>query len=303
MKSLRKAFTLLELLMSMTLTVIVVTVATTMFIQMLTMAQRLQALQTLDATAKTTYEKLAGEVTVIHPCAALWLRSKRNTKDVEFVFMRSKYNRLDYIDSKTGGNDIGYTDMVWSRWHWNASTEILEVSSSRTCRWTTVSNSQSRDYWKIPGGSKMGNTLSTFVSVPQLQRDTGTAADPNSPVDILNQNSWLTGEPTDIGDYRDLELNAVPLLYHCTDLTIELANLDGAVKTADGSTDLAWAVPGSYVDGQDQTNLLDRPSLVRLRFTLAAQTNNALAFSRTDPNANVSRIYSFSCSTPSFTHY
>jgi prepilin-type N-terminal cleavage/methylation domain-containing protein len=294
MSSPRSAFTLIELLVSMALIAIIATAATTTFIQLLTMSRKLQAMQTMDAAAKTAYEKLAGEVTVIHPCAAVWLTAKAATKDVEFVFMRSKFNRLDYIDTKFRwdvGGDLGYTDLVWSRWHWNASTEMLEVSSSRTCRWTVVSNDQTRNYWKIPSGSKMNNTNSTFVSLPQLQRDTGTASDPDSPIGILNLNSWNTGEKTDVGDYDDLTLNAVPLLYRCTDLVFEVKNLDGSVKTADGTADLSWAAPGTFVDGQDHPKLVDRPSIVRLRFTL------------TEPKAKTSRTYSFSCTAPSFTHY
>jgi len=302
----RSAFTLLELLVSMALIAVIITVASTTFFQMLTMAKRLQALQTMDAAAKTTYEKLAGEVTVIHPCAALWLRSKASTKDVEFVFMRSKFNRLDYVDTKFPwdvGSDLGYTDLVWSRWHWNASTETLKVSTSRTCRWTSVRNDQARDFWKISGGSKMGDTISTFVSIPQLRRETGTALNPNDPEKLLDLNSWDTNEATDIGDYSDLKLNAVPMLYNCTALSIELKNLDGSTRTADGSADLAWAAPGTYVDGQDHANLADRPSLVRLRFTLTAQTNSTLRFDRDDVSANTSRVYSFSFTAPSFTHY
>jgi len=291
----RNAFTLIELLVSMALIAIIATAATTTFIQLLNMSRKLQAMQTMDAAAKTTYEKLAGETTVIHPCAALWLNSKSASKDVEFIFMRGKFNRLDYIDTKYAwdiGGDLGYTDLVWSRWHWNASTEILTVSTSRPCRWTTVRNDQTKNYWKIPSGSKMGNSTSTFVSIPQLQRATqlGIAGE-TIPNDILNLNAWNTGEQSDIGDYGDLEVNAVPLLYRCTELTIELHNLDGSVKTADGTGNLQWAAPGTYVDGQNHTGLVDRPSLVRLRFTL------------TEPKAKASRTYSFSCTTPSFTHY
>ena len=294
MTSSRSAFTLIELLVSMALIAIIATAATTTFIQLLNMSRKLQAMQTMDAAAKTTYEKLASEATVIHPCAALWLTSKMSSKDVELVFMRNKFNSRDYIDTKFAwdvGGDIGYTDLVWSRWHWNATTEILEVSESRCGRWSQIRNDQTRNYWKIPGGSKMGNSTSTFISVPQLQRDTGTVSDPNSPKSLLNLNGWQSGELSDVGDYDDLVLNAAPLLYRCTDLTIEVQNLDGNRKTADGSADLPWAAPGTYVDGQDHPKLTDRPSLVRLRFTL------------TEPKAKTSRTYSFSCTTPSFTHY
>lgn len=286
MRRLRNAFTLIEILVAMSLVVVLVTVASTAFFQMLAMTRRMQALQTMDAVAKTTFEKLSGEVTAMHPCAALWLRSRPGTKEVEFIFMHSKFDRLDYIDTKLPwdvAGDLGYTDLLWSRWHWNASTEILSVAKSRPCRWTKVRNST---YWSAHGGGSMGSSESTFVSIPQLVREAGPGNDPES---VLDLNRWNTGLASDVGDYADLVLNSTPLLYHCTALKIELRNLDGTSKLADGDQSLDWGANGTFVDGQQQTGLLTRPGLVRLSFTLN--------------EGDTQRMYSFSFSTPSFTRY
>jgi prepilin-type N-terminal cleavage/methylation domain-containing protein len=305
----RGAFTLVELLVSIALIAVITTAAITAVVQMLAMTRRLQALQTMDATAKTLFEKLSVELGAMHPCAAIWLTSDPATKSVELVFMHAKRSPRDFYDFKYGAGMhpvMGFTDLVWSRWYWSeAPTGTLEVSTSRTGRWTQVVGDQTRNYWQIPSGSKMPSSYaSTFLLVPQLVRDTGTATAPNSPRDILNANAWQSDpakpalkpvEKTDVGDYDDLLLNARPLLSNCSGLTIELRNRDGTGKLADGTSALAWAAPGSFIDGRDQPGLDDRPSVLRIRFTLTTVVD----LKKTE----VSRTYSFSCALPGLPTY
>lgn len=137
----------------------------------------------------------------------------------------------------------------------------------------------------------MGDYLSLFVSVPQLQRDTGMGPLPHEAKDILNTNMWDTGEKNDYGDYDDLVRNASPLLFHCTDFSIELEDLAGVKTTADGSANFSWANSGSYVDGRFQADLAQRPSIARIRFTL------------TEPKVKHSATYSFSFTLPAITRY
>lgn len=299
----RRGFTLIELLVAIALIMVVATAAITAVVQMVTMTRRLQALQTMDAAAKTMYERLAVEAGAMHPCTAVWLTSVPGSKSVELVFMHNRRSPRDYSDFRFGASRHSvapYTDLVWSRWYWSGPTGPLLVSTSRTGRWTRILGDQSRDYWKIPGGSKMSNYYSSFLLVPQPVRTTGTATAPNSPQELLNRNRWLPVPPppappppekTDVGDYEDLQLNARPLLFDCSDLSIELCNRDGSTKLADGTASLAWAAPGTYVDGRDHAGLGDRPSQVRIRFTLV------------DPKTTARRTYSFTCATPSFPHY
>lgn len=297
------AFTLIELLVAIALIIVITTAAITAVVQMVTMTRRLQALQTMDAAAKTLYEKLAAEIGAMHPCTTVWLTSDPGSKSVELVFMHNRRSPRDYADFRYGASRhavMPFTDMVWSRWYWSGPTGPLLVSSSRTGRWTRILGDQGRDYWKISGGSKMSNYYSSFLLVPQPVRETGTAMAPNQPKEILNRNQWLP-EPTppttpppewtDVGDYEDLELNARPLLFDCSELSIELCNRDGTTKLADGAATLAWGAAGTYVDGRIHSGLGDRPSQVRIRFTLV------------DPPTKASRMYSFTCATPSFPHY
>lgn len=313
---------MIELLISIFLILVITAVAITSIVQMLTMTRRLQALQTMDASAKTLYEKLSGELAAMHPCAAVWLTSDPADSSVELVFMRCKEAPLDHIDSlrewgRAGATEMGYTDMVWSRWYWKWDpvkvTGTVYAASSRTARWTRVLGNQARDYWKIPGGSKLGNSyFNAFILIPQPVQETGTATSPNSPKDLLNTNAWQSApatattpaiqpiEKTDYGDYEDLLRNSRPLMFRCSALKLELVSRDGTSRVADGDTALAWAAEGSVVDGSDKPGLapadakrvLDaRPSLVRLRFTLS------------DEKTGASRSYSFSCPTSGIPSY
>jgi len=291
-----RGFTLIELLVSTSLILVVVTVATTASVQMLTLTRRLQARLALDAAAATVHTRLGGEVTSMHPCAAVWLSSSASAKSVELVFMRMAYSTLDFptvvLPALGNGKRMNTTEQFWTRWFWRFDTRELRISASQPVRFFRIANDQARDYWKIPGGSRMlGSWFSTFVSIPQIQRDTGTAAAPDSPQALLDGNAWQSGEARDVGDYQDLLLNSRTLLAGCTDLSIELSNLDGTTKRADGGADLQWAAPGSYVDAQDQGGLTARPSLVRLRFTLTDEKTGAVG------------TYSLSFSTPSQTAY
>jgi len=313
---------MIELLISIALILVIATAAVTAVVQMLAMTRRLQTLQTMDASAKTLYEKLEAELASTHPCTAMWLTSDPATTSVELVFMRCKESPFDRITSKREYNrasapELGFTDMVWSRWYWKwdatRGTGTVYVASSRTARWTRVPGDQTRNYWKIPGGTNLKKTyFNSFVLIPQPVRETGVALTPSSLKDLLEGNAWQSApatattpalvavEKSDFGDYEDLLRNARPLLFNCSDLRIDMVSRDGTSQTADGDTPLAWAVEGSAVDGSDKPGLtptdakqiLDaRPSLLRLRFTLS------------DAKTQATRSYSFSCPTPGIPSY
>lgn len=309
-RSRHHGFTLIELLVSIGLILVITSIAISSIVSMLAMARRLQALQSMDASAKTLFEKLSHDIAAMHPCAAVWLRSDPSDKSIELVFMRSKDAPFAHIDSRREWHrsflsELGYTDLVWSRWYWRwdtaTATGTVYVSSSRSARWTWILGNQTRNYWKIPSGSKLPSTFfSSFVSIPRVVQATGTSTNPDSPRDILDANSWQSGEFTDIGDYQDLLQQARPLLEACSDLVLELVCRDGTMHQADGDTAMSFSARGSVVDGSDEPGLsatairqvLDaRPCTIRIRFTLR------------DAKTGATRAYSFSCATPSIPTY
>jgi len=317
---------MIELLISIALILVITTAAITAVVQMLAMTRRLQALQTMDASAKTLYEKLSAEIAAMHPCTAVWLTSDTADTSVELVFMRTKDEPLDHIDSRrewgrSARSELGFTDMLWSRWYWKwdpvKKTGTVFAASSREARWTRVFGNQTRNYWKIPGGTLLNNTyFNSFVLIPRPVRETGTLKYPNHPIGLLDANAWQSApatsttpavvaiEKSDFGDYEDLLRNSQPLLFNCTDFSLEVVSRDGSTRIAEGDTALAWAAEGSVVDGSDPPGLaaadakaiLDaRPSMVRIKFTLTAVID-------LQKNA-VSRTYSFSCPAPGLPTY
>jgi len=300
-----QAFTLVELLVAMALTLLIVTAATTALFQMLSMTRRLQAKLVMDAAAKTVFERLHRETSAMQPRAAVWLRSTSGPKTVECVFMCGKEMPTDFPRT-TGNVRIPFTDLVWTRWYWSADSERLDVSSSSSARWSSVSEGKATNntYWKYrpsdPDPNTNGPRFTTLLCIPLLRSESGITGFANDPAAVLDQNSWnygllpatsTTGSTDDYGDYEDLKRNARPLLHHCTNLTIELQNLDGSKHTADGSVVLNWGASGGRVDGADKPDLGSRPSLVRLKFTL------------TDIKTKAVSTYSMSCATSEYTRY
>lgn len=311
-----KGFTLLELLVATALTLVVVMTATTVVYQMVKTTRRINGTIAMHAAAQLTHDRLARETTAMHPCAAVWLVSKATDRSVELVFLRGKESPLDYPVNAAVGlaksvSKLGFTDLVWTRWHWSGNTGILSVAESRSARRFELDNGNgtaTRNFWQIPNNmSDNGGmpTWSTFVSVPQPRRETQAADDPATPLvdestpgpeHILDQNRWRRGLGAayqaylagDLGDYEDLVRNARPILSGCSGLRIEVVDQAGGMHAADGLSDGNWAAAGSFADGglaSRSFNPDDRPGLIRLRFTLGDSQTAMFT-------------YSFSCSTP-----
>lgn len=299
------AFTLIELLVAVTLIVGVAVVATTSVMQMMKLTRRLQAVQNMNAAATTVQAKLGDEVAGMHPGSAIWLRTTDNAtdptlKDVELVFMTAQraphnYRGIPLADYQS--REIGYCDLVWTRWAWNASSEVLSASNSRNARWTRIFGDATRNYWKLPAAATFTSRtmsqlnsipgernlpfFSVFLSIPRPVRETGVVGAVNVPNGILDRNTWNwppdpNFESAEMGDYTDLVRNARPVLRGCSALRLEVVLRDGSREVADQSTSLTWAAPGDFIDGgerRDTSNALrfnpdDRPSLVRIAFTL-----------------------------------
>lgn len=321
-------FTLLELLVATMLTLIVVMVATTVVYQMVRMTRRINGTIAMHSAAQMVHDQLARETAAMHPCAAVWLVSRTVDSSVELVFLRGKESPLDFpVNPEVGDpasvSKMGFTDLVWTRWHWSKTTGILSVAESRSARRFSLDNGNgtaSRNFWQIPNNMQRlsadepaGNggmpTWSTFASVPQPRRETQVADDPATPGinesepgphHVLDQNRWRRGLGAafqaylagDLGDHEDLLRNARPVLSGCTGFRLEVVDQAGVAHAADGLANGVWAAAGSFVDGGLRTGGVSpvdpesRPGLLRVRFTLG------------DSRTDATFTYSFSCSTP-----
>jgi type II secretory pathway component PulJ len=316
-------FTLLELLVATSFTLVIVLIATTVLFQMIKTTRRINATMSMHAAAHSVQDRLTRETAAMHPCAAVWLVSDPTARSVELIFLRGKEHVYDFsVNPEYGRNAIklGFTDLVWTRWSWTEADGILTVAESRSARQFQLDNGNgtTRNFWQIANNmdavSGTTPTLSTFISILQPRRETDLASRPvavSKPTYVLNQNSWKTDLSAtaqgylsaDLGDYDDLVRNARPVLHGCSKLTIEVVdaspsptNVHPAGVRDNGSwyPSLDWAAAGSFVDGglasagsNRGLTTSDRPGLIRIRFTLS------------DPGrTDASFEYSFSCRTP-----
>jgi len=309
--ALRRGFTLIELLVATALTIFLVTTASAAIYQMQVQTRRIEARQDMDAAALLVHERLYRAVSSMHPCGAVWLRSTTANPgasppvpaSIELVFLRSTESQPEAAFQV--GQSPGFTDVIWTRWYWTASTVgandgNLSIAEGRCVRQFSVADSNA--LWKLPGpdlmtqsvwedGAEWGDyELSTFISVPQPRRaaldQSAASVPPADPAALLDLNNWGTGNSHDIGDYQDLIRNARPALQSCPFMTIEVQTVDGTKYTADGTANLDWTVAGAFVDGRTYTGWNARPGLVRLRCTLTdapTQATASYSFSATPP--------------------
>ena len=268
----RKAFSLIEILVSLGLLVFLLTLGTQAFVQVRTFTQRLQARQVMHASARVIVERLRSGVAGLEQVGALWLRSDDGSgtrpRRVELVFLRGK---LDHhvID---GRYRVDVTDLVWERWRWDADTRNLTCASSSPSRIFQVQQSWAQ------GGIDYRNQWFANLPTPRRQALGG----PES----IDVNAYGSGEPKDIGDYQDLLRTSVPIAMTCSALRVELVLMDGTVAAADGSTSAEHGLDGVLVDGTDSAAIARRPRLLRIAFDL------------TDDRIHFTESFSFTVQAP-----
>lgn len=296
-RAVRRAFTLLELLVATALLISIVAVATLSLNQLLNMVRRLQALQDMNGAAALVHSRLTRQVSAMHPCTALWLSQDASDRSVELVFMHGREVTKDWYTKMLN------TDQLWTRWSWSESDGVLRISQSRGERNFLIGQNATTGYWKVTPNTMTGRNR--FLLIPQPVRDPG-AGGPQAPLD---SNRWDTElnlpqkAAGDIGDYTDLKQNAIPVLQNCIACTIEIVDLDGNTHTADGSATSTWAAPGAFVDGRTYADRGKTPSIVRLRFTLATSYLLGDISAAAKDKTLVQATYSFSASAPNDTRY
>jgi prepilin-type N-terminal cleavage/methylation domain-containing protein len=249
----RLAFTLIELLISLSLMAFLLSTATYSFTQVKTMTARIQARQALHNTARIIYERLRFEIDSMHQGAAFYLRSGGATGPVELVFLHGKFDTVDFrIEDGYGMYVYHNTDQLWTRWAWIPDSRRIEVSSS-----TTVRKFQLTQDW-VRNGINYKNQYFGFL--PEPRRVAGAA------VTELDANAFGTPSPYDYGDYTDLLRNSAPTALTCTDFRIEISLQDGTSISASTDTSSNHAINGVLIDGSADD--ARRPRLIRLRFDL-----------------------------------
>jgi len=242
-----RAFTLIEILVSMALLAFLLSTATYAFSQTKKITERVQARQTLHNTARVVYERLRREIDALHQGGAFYLRSS-GVGGVEMVFLSAPYRLVPFgqpIDDYS-------VDQLWSRWHWGGPDQPLTAARSRDKRSFVLDQAWS------PNGVSYQNQH--FVILSQARREAGP-----DPATTLNDNAFGTGHAQDRGDYDDMVDQALPLILACADLAWQVVRHDGSVISAEAGTASNHAIDGMAINGDAGGN---RPCLIRLRFTL-----------------------------------
>jgi hypothetical protein len=271
--------TLIEILISSVLVAIVLSTATTAFVQMRTLTRRIESRQRLHNSARILYERMTWEMSCLMQGSAFFVVNRAAAAgapgSVELVFLRGKLDNLDFtLDSNYGGFANCLTDQLWTRWYWDGSRKQVALSANAPARGFTADKD-----WKAGTYNYKDRS---FRNLPTPQR----VIIGGSPADTLDADAYGTGATGDIGDYRDLLDRAVPITVNCSDFTVEVVAQDGGTYTTSAAADSSYLANGQFVDGRGGPDLARRPRLVRLRFTLA------------EPGTGISETFSFSFQPP-----
>lgn len=270
----RRGLTLIEILVATALVAFLIASATAGFMQIRALARRIDARQQLHNSARLVFERLNTELSSLMHGSAFFAIGTSGT--VEVVFLRGKLDNVDFmLGNAFGAEADSLTDQLWTRWSFEAAKQQLSLSASSAAR------SFDQDKSWVNGGYDY-NTRAKFRNLPTPQRVIVGA----SPETTLNANAYGTGASGDIGDYTDLENNAVPILSNCTGFALEIVCEDGSVHAINTAASASLLSDGQMIDGRSGTALASRPRLVRTRLEL------------TDPATGIAEAFSFSFLTP-----
>jgi Tfp pilus assembly protein PilE len=284
----RQAFTLIEVLISFSVMMVIVAIATSAYFQVNAITQRVQARQALFDTARVVFDRLHADVGGMVDGGAWWLRSTGATSpEIELVFLRGRSDPTEGATTSVDADPVMASDLTWTRLRWSSAARTLSVSSNALKRVFTLGTS-----WIDPDGhDHLGKV---FCTVPTPARQAGISAQ----VTLGALGTFGTGDLQDLSDYADLQRNEVPIATGCTTCTIQAVLGDGSVVEAEPGTVLAKAWDGLPVDGRGPA-AASRPRLFRLRFTLRAPGARIDASTGLpDPRTLVEQSFSFSLRTP-----
>lgn len=290
-----RAFTLIELLIAMSLVTLIGIGASTTLLQLHSLTRRVQALQLLHSQARIIYERFSAEVAGLQQTGACFVTCTAGTSGgLEVVFLGSKYDALDFTIAGAAGRYIrGTGDLVWTRWYWNGVRQELQVARSAGAREFTADVS-----WGPGPGMDFGTSTakipsnvaapSPFRNLPSPQRV--VAAD-RTPATTLDRNAYGTGSSGDLGDYAELVQRSIPIASGVTAFRCDVVAQkpsESFIGDPEAGSGAFWA-DGIRVDSQVQAGNTDfdrRPRILRVRFTL------------TEPRSGVAETFTFSFPAP-----
>jgi len=303
-------FTLVEVMVSMTLCVILAMAGTTAYFKVLRLVNRAEARIAMHASAQVLYGTLHRQCCVADQHCAMVLESvagdgtgsSSDAGSWTLIFMHGKESNEDWqwgLQSQ-GMNE----DLVWEKWKWTAGNQTLWNATSSTQRGGNMSVSF------IPSGTvDFGN--SNFLYLPTPRRSLSATM----PEYTLNDNILFPattsatypmvslGCPNDYGDMQDLDNRLAAALTHVTACSLEVVEMNGTKLDVNDTATTTTVLQGAWMDGRYSANVTDpqyfanavnfaksdlaqRPRLIRFQYTV------------TDAATQLSQTFSFSFPMP-----
>jgi prepilin-type N-terminal cleavage/methylation domain-containing protein len=321
-----RAFTLVELLVSVAIGLLLTAAAWAGFRHALALAERTEARTELHNSARFLYQALERDLGAAQAHGAAWLITEpagsQHGGRVRLGFLSAKTDAGDFLP----GYDIAERnagDLVWCTWVWTRPVGggpgvLAQARSTGIPRSHQMVNGQHT--WKPPGLAAIYDLQAwPFVYLPTPRRTLAVVAADQQPsqgrvpgyavvdaggqrqrdLSALDDQRWgIPGVGWDHGDATDLERNLTPVVPRIEDLRIQLVLADGSVLDG-GPSPAAHLIDGVLMDGGP--DVVRRPPLT----PGAEQAVTATAPDRRRPallrlmgqlrHARVDVTYPFSC--------
>lgn len=266
MRTLRaSAFTLVELMVAVSLGVLVVAMTWTAFARAKSATTRAGARVALHQTAGVLQEAFERDVGNLAPALAIFVASSPSTtgstrsETLDLVFMRSaapldkQFQRDDW--------DRYLADHHWVRWR------FVRTLEQQGAGWTVISSALKRStstpirFWNTTS-ALAGYAGYRWINIPRPLRDAsqGVATLDNNHYGVPSGAVSPTTDIGDIGDAQDLDRNEQFVSSQVTDFAIGWLRADGtAVQVASDYAGAPIGINGLYLDvvGPDNGRYLD----------------------------------------------
>lgn len=293
----RRAFTLLELIVSIALGMIVIAIAWSLFSRSKAAAMRTRDRVLIHQSASNIAEFMSRDFVNMSPSAAMFSRSQPavllangdRTDTVEIVFMRAT------APLKGPGWDAMQfrQDCHWVRWKfvrtsrpagadWKVINHTLNRSQSTGVRsWSTTASLVPNTFVPFPMSTPLANyDRLWFANIPRPLRDASEG------IDSLNNNRYNQPPSTvssldlgtvrgDIGDLTDLNNNDSVFSGQVCDLRLGWVDANSREFSVGSDAAADHKLDGLYMDvlgptGNNYTaQMRGRPRIVRVSFTMA----------------------------------
>jgi hypothetical protein len=301
MKPRISAFTLIEVLVSLTICMAITGTAFGIFRQFNILQLRIQARITMHQAAMHLVEVLGQDIATMHQGCAVFAEGRTSGADkgVKLAWMSTRMNHKGFrMEGIYGFRYKWTTDLGWVYWTWNPSTGTLSRGNFYDNAAWVMAPSWNRTLPEPPTAPNVTRDFKNhiFYAVPQPRRLAQTPIATAAPTSLmaarLADNAWGSTAPEDHGDWHWLSRTPEPILRQVEDFAVEIVRQNGNLDPISSAADVNEWADGIPLDGEGGlgSNATPahklRPQMIRIRFTLA------------DHNISLRQNFSFSFTTP-----